>query len=246
MRPDRPGTRGHFLLFGLILVLGLLWFWLLSTTEFERNERQYRLIAQARLRDIVGAIHQFHSDYQKVPAPAITSKEGTPLLSWRVRLLPYLDSYELFNDFRLDEPWDSEHNRRLIPRMPAAFRPVGSSKDTDGLTYAQLFVGDGALFEAGKRRSLGGMERFRRLSDILVMAEGAQPVVWTKPEDITFSLAEGPRLVGGQFSPDLARRPGVHLVFLDGTVRFSPFGKNQAAIREAIDWRSTKTLGFEE
>ncbi len=49
------------------------------------------------------------------------SVDGKPLLSWRVQLLPYLDQKELFKEFHLDEPWDSQHNRQLIERMPDVY-----------------------------------------------------------------------------------------------------------------------------
>ncbi|MEQ8837542.1 MAG: DUF1559 domain-containing protein, partial [Lacipirellulaceae bacterium] len=45
--------------------------------------------------------------------PAIYSEDGKPLLSWRVAVLPYIDQQALYNQFHLDEPWDSEHNLKL-------------------------------------------------------------------------------------------------------------------------------------
>ena len=49
---------------------------------------------------------------------AIRGKDGRALLSWRVAILPYLNEEALYREFRLDEPWDSEHNKKLIARMP--------------------------------------------------------------------------------------------------------------------------------
>ncbi|HWB00846.1 MAG TPA: DUF1559 domain-containing protein, partial [Pirellulales bacterium] len=55
-----------------------------------------------------------HRDSAAFPPRAIYSKDGKPLLSWRVQLLPYVDAKALYDEFHLDEPWDSEHNRKLI------------------------------------------------------------------------------------------------------------------------------------
>ena len=33
---------------------------------------------------------------------------------------PYIEQQALYNQFHLDEPWDSEHNKSLIAKMPAA------------------------------------------------------------------------------------------------------------------------------
>jgi hypothetical protein len=45
-------------------------------------------------------------------------------LSWRVHLLQFLDPAEvdLYEKFHLDEPWDSDHNKTLIAKMPNVFR----------------------------------------------------------------------------------------------------------------------------
>jgi hypothetical protein len=60
------------------------------------------------------AMHNYHAAYNRLPGPAIMSADGKPLLSWRVALLPFLEEQALYEQFRLDEPWDSEHNLPLI------------------------------------------------------------------------------------------------------------------------------------
>jgi hypothetical protein len=72
------------------------------------------------LKQIGLALHNYHDVYKSFPPAAIYSKDGKPLLSWRVAMLPYLHTSQgnLLKKFRLDEPWDSEHNRALIARMP--------------------------------------------------------------------------------------------------------------------------------
>ncbi len=37
-------------------------------------------------------------------------------------MLPYIEEGNLYNEFRKDEPWDSEHNKKLIERMPETYR----------------------------------------------------------------------------------------------------------------------------
>ena len=55
-----------------------------------------------------------------------TDKDGKTLLSWRVDILPFIEQDTLYKEFHLDEPWDSEHNKKLLAKMPKVFRAPGS------------------------------------------------------------------------------------------------------------------------
>ena len=69
-------------------------------------------------------------EYGTFPPAYSTDKNGKRLLSWRVHLLPYLEQEKLYKEFHLDEPWDSDHNKKLIARMPAVFRSSADPKLT--------------------------------------------------------------------------------------------------------------------
>src|SRR5262245_10907932 len=73
--------------------------------------------AQNRLKEIGIAFHGWGSDHGDKWADDISDKDGRLLLSWRVALLPYLDEQKLYKEFKLDEPWDSEHNKKLVAKM---------------------------------------------------------------------------------------------------------------------------------
>src|SRR5262249_49752206 len=74
------------------------------------------------LKKIGYAFHDFHNVNKHLPAHAIYSNDGkTPLLSWRVAILPYIGEAALYREFKLDEPWDSAHNRKLIAKMPKLY-----------------------------------------------------------------------------------------------------------------------------
>jgi hypothetical protein len=99
-------------------------------------------------------MHNYHDTFGFFPASAIYSKDGKPLLSWRVALLPFLNHDNLYKQFHLDEPWDSEHNKKLLDKMPDIFRVPGQ-KDKSG-TYYQVFVGESTMFEQLKGGARGG------------------------------------------------------------------------------------------
>src|SRR5437588_6801844 len=73
------------------------------------------------LKQIGLAMHNYHSSNNCFPPAFTTDRDGKPLLSWRVLLLPYLECSSLYANFHLDEPWDSPHNRPLVNQMPSVF-----------------------------------------------------------------------------------------------------------------------------
>src|SRR5436305_5428399 len=61
------------------------------------------------LKQIALAMHNYHSNNGRFPPAYRAGKGGKALLSWRVLILPYVEQEALYKEFRLDEPWDSEH-----------------------------------------------------------------------------------------------------------------------------------------
>ena len=117
------------------------------------------------------------------PPAAIADKTGKPLLSWRVAILPYLEENDLYQQFKLDEPWDSPNNKKLLSKMPKFFlRPGADPKSTT--THYRVFVGKGAAFEGTKSHSSDDLTH--GLSDTIVIVEAADAVEWTKPDELPF------------------------------------------------------------
>jgi RNA polymerase sigma factor (sigma-70 family) len=98
-------------------------------------------LSRLNLKQMALAMHNYASTYGHLPAPAIYSKEGKALLSWRVALLPYLEQQGLYRQFHLDEPWDSPHNRKILEtQAPKVYAPVGRPAAAPLRTYYQVFV----------------------------------------------------------------------------------------------------------
>jgi hypothetical protein len=81
-----------------------------------------RIEASNNLKMIGLAMHNYSDGHKTLPPPAIYGKDGTPLLSWRVLLLPYIEQQHLYAKFRLDEPWDSSHNKDFLRYMPPIYQ----------------------------------------------------------------------------------------------------------------------------
>jgi hypothetical protein len=115
-----------------------------------------------------------------------------PLLSWRVAMLPFLGEVELYKQFKLDEPWDSEHNKKLIAKMPKIYASV-SAKAPLGHTFYQMVIGPHAMSpaDADPREGIESRPNYciaslpRGTSNIIAVVEAAEPVIWTKPDDVS-------------------------------------------------------------
>jgi hypothetical protein len=118
-----------------------------------------------------------------LPPPAITGPDVEPLLSWRVALLPYLGEKDLFRQFKLNERWDSVHNKKLLERMPAVYAREGENKKTFN-TALRVFTVPGTPFEG--RQGLPLSDITDGLPGTLLIAQTKEEVPWTKPEELSY------------------------------------------------------------
>jgi len=132
------------------------------------------------------AMHNYHDVYGSFPPPAITNEAGDPLLSWRVAILPFVGQQPLYEEFHLDEPWDSPHNRTLIERMPEVFACPSHPFDEPGRTTYRVAVGEETLFVEGSE-GISLADVTDGSSFTLMVVESPEETVWTKPGGLEFS-----------------------------------------------------------
>jgi hypothetical protein len=163
----------------------------------------------------LAAINHADANGGTMPAVATFDKAGKPLLSWRVHLLPYLDQNALYKEFHLDEPWDSDHNKKLIAKMPAVFRGASRKLNEQGKTTFLAPTGKGTAWPGGGAalRYPASFTDGTSNTILFVLADDDHAVEWTKPDDL-------------KIDPDkphagLGKRAGTFVVGIaDGSVRF--------------------------
>ena len=175
------------------------------------REAARRMSSSNNLKQIALAIHNYHATYKKMPQN-ITSEDGTPLLSWRVAILPFIEQNKLYQEFKLDEAWDSRHNIKLLNRMPAIFTHPGMVTPP-GTTVYQRPVGKGLMSPVGK---LGFRDVTDGLSNTIMGIEslGEDAVKWTQPDDIRLDKEDPLKMLQD------GTRQGFHVVLADGAVVF--------------------------
>jgi RNA polymerase sigma factor (sigma-70 family) len=146
------------------------------------------------LKQIMLAVHNYASSHESRFPDNIRDKDGRSLLSWRVAILPFLEEDRLYSRFKLDEPWDGPHNKKLLVAMPKVYwAPTAGPRSTD--TYYQRFAGPGTMLDpAGPLRFADVRDG---LSNTLFAVEAGTAVPWTKPEDIPYDPKKPLPKLGG-------------------------------------------------
>jgi len=215
IRPERDGKTLTFRSDGdaatQVATTGILVALLLPAVQAAR-EAARRTQSKNNMKQIMLAMHNHHDAKGRLPAAANYDKDGKRLLSWRVHVLPFIEQGELYRQFHLDEPWDSEHNRKLISKMPDLYRSPNAAANVTTTNY---------LAVTGKGNAFDGKEgtQFRSFVDglsntiMFVEADLDRSVVWTKPADLEFDADDPLDGLG-----DL--RPGVFQVAMgDGSIQ---------------------------
>ncbi|MFL5342322.1 MAG: DUF1559 domain-containing protein [Gemmataceae bacterium] len=187
------------------------------------------------LKQMAIAMHNYHDVHGKFPSAAICDKNGKPLLSWRVAILPYVEQDNLYKQFHLDEPWDSDHNKKLLAQMPPVYALPGVNQPGDTTTHYRVFVDNGAGFDLRKGTRI--MDITDGTSNTIMIAEAADAVPWSKPEELEFDPSKPlPKL--GKMEPS-----GFHVAMFDGSVRFISHGISPQTLKAAITRAGGEVLG---
>lgn len=212
--------RSHWITFTVLWLIVVAVFVLYPAMPWTplRTDYRLRLICGNRLRTIALAFDAYHARYGAFPPPHTVDKNGRPCVSWRVLLLPFFfeNHDEMYRQIRLNEPWDSVHNRRCLAsdenmaylfRCPAA--PWGGDK-WDDTNYLMVLR---ATQETGKKPG-------RAAAHVIFIVEVRRSGInWAEPKDINIGDIDGhfneaSRLGIGSYHRGLA-----HVLLRNGDVR---------------------------
>lgn len=196
--------------------------------------------SQQSLTQIGLAVQRYHDTQGTFPNNSYQIRPGQParpLLSWRVHLLPYLGQDRLYKQFKLDEPWDSQNNIRLLNQMPDVYgSPEARKKAGPGMTFYRGFSGPRGIFE--KPTNPGQPPPRVTIANIpdgtsntILVVDAGEAVEWTKPDDLDFSPAKPRPTFGGAY-PNV---PFVLVLMADGTVHQMRKDVPDDTLRKLID-----------
>jgi uncharacterized protein (TIGR03067 family) len=193
-------------------------------TELDQSRYHLKVIALA--------LFNYHRQYGHFPPAALRDKNGKPLLSWRVLLLPFLEQDNLFQLVRQDQAWDSKANKLVSNAILKVYCSPRAAPGKFTRTCYQAFTGPKTAFANPKGARLADLTR--RKSNPILVAEAGEAVPWAKPADLTYSAKQPLPRLGGQF------KAGFHILLADGSVRIIKKGVKEKWLRRAITGRPEK------
>ncbi|GHT45944.1 hypothetical protein FACS189454_06280 [Planctomycetales bacterium] len=202
------------------------------------------------LKHVVLAFHNYHDVYKDALPPLYTvDKNGKPLHSWRVLILPFIEELALYKKIRLDEPWDSEYNKQFHNAAPKVYLcPSCGDASKNGLCNYSVIAGQ--TFVPAKKAGEVKGNGFRHIEDgtsnAIAVVELKKPFCWMDPTaDITLDeLAKGINKPNGKVGSH--HQGGINLALFDGRVRFVPDSIPGETLKALGDPRDGKAVTIED
>jgi hypothetical protein len=233
------------------------------------DEPRVRTMSENNLRQITLALHNYHDIHKRFPPAVVYDRNGKPLYSWRVLILPFIEEEALYRQFHYNEPWDSPHNKALLERMPRTFGHPGSASKTDThyLVFdSPAFINPRSAFNSklpagpvqpamlqpfpfvpppgtGQVFEIGVPGTLTQFTDgtsnTIMVIEADEAVPWTKPADLVYEPSKPLPKLGGLY-------PSGKFVFAtaDGAVRaVDRMNISDATLRAAITANGGEIMG---
>jgi prepilin-type processing-associated H-X9-DG protein len=203
-------------LFALVVCGGILAALLLPAVQTAREAARKAQCAN-NLHQIALAMQQYQASTGAFPLACVADKDGKPMHSWRVLILPYLGEEALYREYRFDEPWDGPHNRTLAGRMPAVYRcPSDDASAESGKTSYAGIAGAGTVLEGVKPENFPG-----GFNSVIVVVEAAGAGIhWMEPRDLDVNQIDFRINSDSSGAGIRSRHPGgVNAAFADGHVQ---------------------------
>ena len=165
----------------ILLLIGLL----LPPLRISRPASR-RMICGNNLRQIAIALHTYHDVYGSFPPAYIADKNGRPMHSWRVLILPFMEQEILYKRYRLDEPWDGPSNRKLASTvLPVYSCPTDQPTPNSETSYVAI-VGPRTAWPDEKALTLGDLKDGTG-NVLLVVEVHDSGIHWMEPRDLHIS-----------------------------------------------------------
>lgn len=221
--------------------VGVLIALLLPAVQAAR-EAARRMSCSNNMKQIALAMHNYYDVHGSLPPAYLADKDGKPMHSWRVLILPYMQEQNLYDQYNFDEPWDSPNNLRVAEMMPRVYQ-CPSDPVMGTTTDYMVIVGKETPFDGAKP------SKFDEISDgtsntIMVIEVKGSNVKWTEPKDIDYATSSFTVFKGPKGDIGSNHGSGVGAAMCDGSVRFLSRDTPPGTVRSFATKAGEERLGY--
>ena len=168
------------------------------------------------------ALLNFHNSQKHFPAVDAYDKNGKPLFSWMVQVLPYPEYDFIYGQLTKDEPWDSPTNSAVLNQASVIDFLCPSAMNYHAITSNYIaIIGPGTIWRNDGTVKLsdlpdGGSHTVALVEVVDSGKHWAEPFALTVDE-VLANMKTGKGVQISSFHPT-----GVHVLFADGAVRRFP------------------------
>ena|SRR5579863_4945575 len=192
----------------IVLLTGLIGCFVGVNFVLQQRQQARNTQCGGRMAQLGFALQGYYNKFGRFPHLAERDADGRPLMSWRVQLLPYLDTGDVYGRLDLSQPWDSPKNvivaEQSLPNVASRFRSPNDFKSADDNTS---FV----AVSLSPEKSPDGRNYGRGIIIVEIHNTG---IHWMEPRDLT--LAQ----VRSRVVEMVARGKSVHVLTADGQVGY--------------------------
>jgi Protein of unknown function (DUF1559) len=166
------------------------------------------------------AVANYRQTYGAFPPAYVADRDGKPMHSWRVLILPFLEQRELYNAYNFSQPWDGPNNRKLADRIGQTYLRAGLDPSRHETTSFVAVVGSETAWPGSRTIT------FKELGDgaqntLLVVEVPDGQFRWMEPKDLEFDRMS--YRINDQSGRGLGSRlGGARVVLANGEVRTLP------------------------
>jgi hypothetical protein len=178
------------------------------------------------------AVANYHEAFGSFPPAYVADRDGRPMHSWRVLVLPFLEQRAAYDAYNFAEPWDGPNNRKLADKIGRIYLRSGLESDQARATSFVAVVGPETAWpgaEPLRDRDLGDGTH----GTLMVVEVPDGKFFWMEPRDLRFDRMSF-RINDGSGRGPGSRLGGARVVSADGTVRTLPDGFDPRTLRAML------------
>ncbi|WP_425395609.1 DUF1559 domain-containing protein [Aeoliella sp.] len=197
---------------GLFVLVGVLWFWTVALSKPHHGYHLYvaaltlavlvvllmpamemgrsgarQMRCRNNLRQLALSIHNFHDTNKRFPPAAGPHGQTDHIHSWRMRIVPFVESTLFYDQYDFDKPWDGPKNRQVVGTLPIELYECPEHVHPTETNYFAV-TGAETAWGNGEQRSFADVTDGLSNTILLVEASGRE-THWAEPKDLSFDEA---------------------------------------------------------